>query len=133
MACVLVVDDVPVVRLVICKILRHGGHSVIEAADGVEALQQLRNHRPDAVLTDLWMPGLDGLGLISTLRRDYHDLPVVAITGGAPNAPLEASIATAFEHGVSSVVIKPVDKDELIAAIDAALAARDSETCKEQQ
>lgn len=122
MGIILVVDDVPVVRLVIAKILRHAGHSVVEAADGGEALASLRAHRPDAVVTDIWMPGVDGLHLVGAIDTEFHGLPVVAMTGGAPRSCLEDSMQAALDQGVSVVLMKPIDKDELTAAVAEALA-----------
>ena len=123
MARVLVVDDVPVVRLVIAKILRRAGHVVQEAASGDEALASLQAVRPDAVVTDLWMPGSDGLSLIRALKEDFPGIAVVAMTGGSPRDSQELSLRKAHEAGVALILVKPIDKDELVNAVDQALAA----------
>ena len=122
MARILVVDDVPVVRLVIAKFLRHAGHSVIEAAEGGEALAHLRSDRPDVVLTDVWMPGTDGLGLATTINAEFPGLVVVAMTGGRPHSTMDESIREAVQSGALTVLGKPIDKGELLAAVAQALA-----------
>jgi two-component system, chemotaxis family, chemotaxis protein CheY len=125
MAHILVVDDVPVVRLVIGKILRRAGHEVLEAANGDDALALIRVRPPDAVVTDLWMPGSDGLGLIRVLKEGFPGIAVVAMSGGSPRDNQEKSLMQARESGVAAVLIKPVDKNDLVAAVGQALASID--------
>jgi two-component system chemotaxis response regulator CheY len=123
MARVLVVDDVPVVRLVIAKILRRAGHIVQEAGNGNEALASFKAAKPDAIVTDLWMPGSDGLSLIHALKQDFPGIAVVAMTGGSPRDSQELSLRKAQEAGVALILVKPIDKDELVAAVGQALAS----------
>ena len=123
MARVLVVDDVPVVRLVIAKILRRAGHDVREAGNGDEALASFKAGKPDAIVTDLWMPGSDGLSLIHALKQDFPGIAVVAMTGGSPRDSQELSLRKAQEAGVALILLKPIDKDELVAAVGQALAS----------
>ena len=75
MAQILVVDDVAVVRMVIGKILKRAGHTVEEAASGDQALERVTIRAPDAVVTDLWMPGSDGLSLIPPCSLAFRRLP----------------------------------------------------------
>ena len=123
MASVLVVDDVPVVRLVIGKILRRAGHSVQEAGNGRDAMALVNACAPDAVVTDLWMPGSDGLGLIHALKEAFPGVAVVAMTGGSPRDSQEMSLSRARDAGAAVVLMKPVDKDELVTAVGQALAS----------
>jgi two-component system chemotaxis response regulator CheY len=123
MARVLVVDDVPVVRLVIARILRRAGHAVQEAGNGDEALALVQAGKPDAVVTDLWMPGSDGLSLIHALKEGFPDIAVIAMTGGSPRDSQELSLRKAQEAGVALILEKPIDKDELVTAVSEALAS----------
>jgi two-component system chemotaxis response regulator CheY len=123
MARVLVVDDVPVVRLVIAKILRRAGHAVREAGNGDDALASVQAGKPDAVVTDLWMPGSDGLSLIHALKEGFPDIAVIAMTGGSPRDSQELSLRKAQEAGVALILVKPIDKDELVTAVGQALAS----------
>jgi len=70
MATVLVVDDNAINRALLKTVLSFAGHSVIEAAEGLEALALARRERPDAVITDVLMPGLDGYELARRLRGE---------------------------------------------------------------
>lgn len=80
---VLVVDDDERVRRVVGQLLRHSGFDVIEAHDGVDALEVMRTFRPDVILTDLDMPRCDGERLCEHVRGDEStaSIPVVLLTG----------------------------------------------------
>jgi CheY-like chemotaxis protein len=82
LAHILVVEDNPVVRMLAEAHLESGGHTVMTAADGVEALQLVSVMRPDLILSDIDMPNLDGLGLLTALRAnpDLAGLPVIFLT-----------------------------------------------------
>jgi two-component system, chemotaxis family, chemotaxis protein CheY len=123
MAHILVVDDVDVVRLVIGKILKRAGHTVEEANSGNQALARAAARAPDAVVTDLWMPGSDGLTLIRALHDGFPAIALVAMTGGSPQYSQEVSLTRARDVGVVQVLMKPVDKDELVNAVAEALTA----------
>jgi two-component system chemotaxis response regulator CheY len=120
---ILVVDDVDVVRIVISKILKRAGHTVEEADGGDAALARIAARAPDAVVTDLWMPNFDGWHLIEVLQTRFPAVRVIAMTGGSPRHGQEATMERARSAGVTQVLMKPVDKNELIAAIELALSA----------
>ena len=80
---VLIVDDDPDARFVLTAALNHDGYRVIEAADGVAALEQASHHRPDIIVMDIRMPGMDGLSAGERLREDQDtcEIPLVALSG----------------------------------------------------
>ena len=124
MAKVLVVDDEDGVRFTLCEVLREAGHEVVEAASGAEALSHVE--ACDAVLTDLSMPGMDGLALLAALKRERPDLPVVMLTARGS----ERAAVAAMKAGAHDYLTKPFDIDELTAAVERAaelstLRARD--------
>jgi CheY-like chemotaxis protein len=82
---VVVVEDAPVARELLCTLLRSFGLDVIETSHGGEGLRAIREHAPDLVLTDLEMPFLGGIELIRTLREDprFAALPVIVLTSDA--------------------------------------------------
>jgi two-component system chemotaxis response regulator CheY len=124
---ILVVDDVDVVRFVISKILKRAGHTVEEADDGDAALARITARAPDAVVTDLWMPKVDGWHLIEVLQTRFPAVAVIAMTGGSPRHGQEVTIERARNAGVTEILVKPVDKNELIAAIEVALKPHSGE------
>ena len=79
---ILVADDSDLVREKMATLLQHAGFRVVQASDGLAALRALERERPDAVLSDLEMPHLDGLGLLAAIRRqaDLQHLPLIIIS-----------------------------------------------------
>lgn len=118
---ILVVDDVPVVRMVIAKALTRAGHCVSEAGDGAEALRALQRAGADVLVTDVWMPGQNGIDLIGAARAHFPGLAVVAMSGGNPQSGITDSLLEAEQAGATVSVMKPIDKNELLAAVDEAV------------
>lgn len=105
---VLVVDDEPVMRDLLSIYIREMNFSVIEANDGLEALEVIDRYKPQIIITDLIMPRMNGIGLIKKLKENPSTalLPIVVIT-----ALTEREIALeAFELGVDEFIRKPVDR-----------------------
>ncbi|MEV0902680.1 response regulator [Actinoplanes sp. NPDC049802] len=120
MATVLVVDDRATNREVARLTLDDGGHHVIEATAGHEALDLARRLHPDVVLADVVMPGMDGYEFVHQLRADAGtaDIPVLLYT--ATYRPDEA-LPLASAYGVTQVIAKSADPDDLLAAVERAL------------
>ena len=123
MATVLVVDDVAANRELVGMLLAYRGHEVIEACDGADALALAEARHPDVVVSDVLMPGIDGLELVHRLRaapdsRAAH-APVIFYTANYLE-PETRPIAEAC--GVSQVVLRSADPRELLDAVDEALA-----------
>ena len=77
---IMIVDDSASVRLLASYSLREAGFSVIEAKNGLEALDTLRDERIDLLITDMNMPDLDGLGLIKKVRENDREIPILILT-----------------------------------------------------
>jgi two-component system, OmpR family, response regulator len=115
---VLVVDDAAEVRMLLQVLLELEGFSVTSAADGPAALAAAAAERPDVVLLDVQLPGLDGPAVLRALRDRpaTADLPVVFLTG----APPEAS-GDLLALGATGVLHKPFDADTVAAQLAALL------------
>lgn len=122
MAHILLVEDSPEVSLSVREILAAAGHSVEDAASGKEALTKLADAKFDAIVSDIWMPEMDGIALLKEIRGAGNDIPVVVISGGAPNAPLTYTAPLAATFGANIVVYKPFERAELLKAIETVLA-----------
>ena len=109
---VLVVDDDPDIRQVLELMLRDEGYRVALAADGDEALERVAEERPDLVLLDLWMPGMDGWTLQQRLADQEPDLPVVVMTAG------RGPLADAYRHRVAGFLAKPFDMESLFRVVN---------------
>ena len=115
---VLIVDDEPVNRLVLARMVEHFGSCCQEAASGADALELLRKHRFDLVLMDIHMPQMSGIQTLARLRATpgpNRDAPVVAVTGDTTRERSEY-IALGFDDYAN----KPIS----LAAVQAMLAAR---------
>lgn len=114
---ILVVDDEPSIRTVLKAHLARDGHDVAAAADGAEAVGALTQAPFDLVISDLRMPGMSGLELLSWCTREQPGLPVILITAhGTVDAAVEA-----LKLGAQDFITKPFDLDELKQAVDKAL------------
>lgn len=120
---ILLVDDVAAVRLSIRAALEAVGYQVLEAADGKEALDLLSNESVDLIVTDLWMPNLDGVELLKRLRAANVAIKVIAISGGGVRKPIDVSAALAQTWGADAVLYKPFDNDDLVNEVGRLLAA----------
>jgi two-component system, OmpR family, response regulator ResD len=109
---VLVVDDEPIVREVVVRYLEHEGYTTLEAGDGEHARILLEAHRPDLVVLDVMLPGIDGLELCRWIRAK-SDLPVILLTARGE----EADRIIGLELGADDYVTKPFSPRELAARV----------------
>jgi DNA-binding response OmpR family regulator len=116
MRTVLVVDDEPRIVQLARDYLEHGGFTVLTAADGRTALETVRRRRPDLVVLDLGLPGLDGLEVTRELRRDSA-IPIVMLT--ARDDELDKLLG--LELGADDYLTKPFSPRELVARVKAVL------------
>jgi DNA-binding response OmpR family regulator len=114
---VLVVDDDDTVREVVVGYLERAGFETVEAADGLTAVRVGRLRRPDLVVLDLMLPGLDGLEVCRRLRVDRADLPVVMLTALGE----EDDRVFGLELGADDYVTKPFSPRELVLRIQSVL------------
>jgi DNA-binding response OmpR family regulator len=118
---VLVIDDDPVIVKLLRVNFELEGFNVISAGDGQEGLDAARRQRPDVVISDIMMPKMNGLELVSTLKSDpaTADLPVILLSAKAQLADVQRG----FELGADDYVTKPFDPIELIDKVTALAAA----------
>jgi len=123
MAAVLLVEDVPIVRMLLREFLESAGHDVKECEGGEEAARLAGDSRFDAVVTDLCMKEGDGLAFIRNQRSNGATMPIIAMTAGSPGRPQGKSGDLAIRAGATAVLMKPVTKSEILRAIADAVAA----------
>jgi two-component system response regulator AtoC len=115
---VLVVDDEPNVRRVLATLLEQAGFAATRAASGEQALDLVRSLDPDLVITDLKMPGIDGLELLRRLQQSFPEIPVVMLTAHGT----VANAVEAMKCGALDFLTKPFDKQQVIDLVGKALA-----------
>ncbi len=109
---ILIVDDEADIRDLVAGILEDEGHNARLARDSDEALKAIEERRPHLVVLDIWLQGsrLDGLEVLSYIKRTYPDLPVVIISG---HGNIETAV-TAIKRGAYDYIEKPFKADRLI-------------------
>ena len=117
---VLVVDDDRLFLEMVGDILRDTGHSVEQASSGQEACQKIDSHDYDAVVCDLIMPEIDGLGVLAHVREKSPDTEVIILTG---KADLDSAISC-LRLGAIDIVRKEQEMPELVLAVDRAIERR---------
>jgi DNA-binding NtrC family response regulator len=117
---ILLVEDKDSLRTMLRHALEAHGHTVLEARDQNEAIEQLRTTRPVVVLTDLKLPVGDGFGVLRAAKELEADLPVVVMTayGSIQDA------VTAMKEGAMDFLAKPIDPDHLLLMVERAIAQR---------
>jgi len=110
---ILLVDDEPGLRVTLAANLELEGFDVIEADCGAQALAQLESHAVDVVLTDIRMPGMNGVELFQIIKRTYPDLPVVLSTAFT----VEALVRNVMRDGAFTVLPKPSDVGHVVATV----------------
>ena len=114
---VLIVDDVPENLALLHDALDEAGYVVLVATSGESALQSARKNRPDVILLDALMPGMDGFQLAQALKADFdtQNIPIIFMTGLTETE----SVVAAFASGGSDYVTKPIRPQEVLARIAA--------------
>ena len=111
LGCVLVVEDEFLIRMVLADELRDVGYHVIEASTADEALEVLLGNTPDAIISDVKMPGsIDGLGLLTAVRIKFPSLPVIIMSA-------DAHPDVAFAAGAKQFVAKPFKMEVIVEAV----------------
>jgi two-component system KDP operon response regulator KdpE len=113
---VLIIDDDQTLRELIRIQLEHEDYTVIKAENGQEGIDAVREQRPDMVILDLAMPGMDGLEVCTEIRK-FSVLPVLMLTARSKNQ----DVVTGLDRGADDYLIKPFNMDELLARIRALL------------
>lgn len=120
---ILVVDDEPMVREVVCAYLDREGFKVAEAATGPDAVYMLNSEEPNLLILDVMLPGADGFSILNELRRHSH-MPVILLTARTD----ELDRILGLELGADDYVVKPFSPRELVARVKTVLKRLNSES-----
>lgn len=117
---VLIVDDSPLMRMVVKNILAPAGYEVVgEVGDGRQAVDAYKNLKPDLVTMDVVMPNLDGLGALKEIRALDAGAKILMVSSAGQNTMVQEAI----RHGAAGYVVKPFQADKMMAAVQQAVGA----------
>jgi len=119
MASVLVIDDEVGIRQLVKTFLEREGHRVIEAENGKVGVRLFREHNPDCVITDLFMPEQEGIETIKEIMRIAPGTRVVAMSGGGRHGI--DMLGVAQELGASEILRKPFHRSDLLKVLELSL------------
>ena len=127
MGSILIIDDEEDIRDALQMVLGSVGHDVKVASNGNEAVELQRREPADLIITDIIMPGKDGVDTIKEIRQEFPGIRIIAISGGGSVKSTEyvpdaisttAYLAAAKEAGADMVFPKPFERKDLIQAVD---------------
>ena len=132
MARIIVIDDEQYIRTALKEVLENEGFKVSAARDGRRGLELLEDEGADLVITDVIMPGIDGIATLEKIKAMHPDVPVIVISGVGNVAPRDyepgaistsAFLASATNAGAARTLTKPFNRKELLSAVTDALNA----------
>jgi YesN/AraC family two-component response regulator len=118
MARILVVDDEETVREMVTKMIQPAGHEVIEATNGSEARDACNDGPVDLIITDIVMPKKNGIDLIMDVKKNFPDIPVIAISGGGGITGRYDYLEIAKLVGAKNILKKPFSMADIRSAVD---------------
>ena len=122
MARILVIDDDEQVRSVLKKMLVRAGYEVLSAANGKQGIRIFNENPADLIITDILMPVMPGSRLISILREEHPNVKIIAISGGGSMNQPGGYLNLASDLGAQQILAKPINFEDLITAVEEALA-----------
>jgi DNA-binding response OmpR family regulator len=122
---VLVVDDEETILEFLEYYLKRQGFKVDAAVDGQQALEKIKNNKPDLVILDAMLPKRSGYEIVKILQREYKDLPIIVITGHFRD--METQMIFKLEPNVKEVLLKPIQPDFLVSKVHYLLKTKPKE------
>ena len=112
---ILAVDDEPDVLVIIKTGLEIEGYDVVTAANGVDALSQAREEKPDLIILDVMMPKMDGFEVLDKLKQEEatSEIPVIMLTGISEREKIQKALIS----GIVSYIVKPFNFDDVLAKV----------------
>ena len=116
----MIVDDDPGILESLRRVLESAGFEIVAASDGQMALRHFAGNPTDVVISDIYMPGMDGIQFLMRVKEAFPDVRVVAMSGGGHQSK-ENVLGAASMLGAVTVLEKPFEVQEVLEAVEAAL------------
>ncbi len=117
MATILIIDDDDLMRASLRAMLESAGHRIVEAPNGRVGVRLAKETHLDLVMSDIIMPGKDGVTTIGEIHQQFPDLKIIAMSSAEPGDPL-ADLEIAWVYGASKSLQKPIKREVLLAAVE---------------
>ena len=114
---IVLIDDHDKHRVRLSKTLEQEGHDIVSENSGRLGLRRLRQRRPDALITEILMPAMDGLEIIKAARQMYPDLWIIAMSGGGRLVSADLALTLARAFGADRILYRPFPKKDMLDAI----------------
>lgn len=114
---ILIIDDDKAILILVRSILEPKGYEVMIAEEGEEGLMVFAEYPADLVITDILMPGMDGISFIRELRKLHPEVKIIALSGGGMTLSARTSLSVAEKMGVYGKMAKPFTPQQLLAAV----------------
>jgi two-component system chemotaxis response regulator CheY len=111
---ILIADDSAFARLNCKKVLTKGGHDVVEAANGLEAVALFQSERPDVVFLDITMPGMDGLAALEEILKIDAQAPIAMASAMGQ----QSVVMQALKAGAKDILVKPFERERVLKTLD---------------
>lgn len=122
MARILVIDDNSDIHYMLGEFLTDDGHTADFAEDGKVGLARASENHYDLIITDILMPKMDGIEVITEIRKSVPDINIIAMTGGSAKIDKNLLVGITRAMGVNAIIKKPLDMIELLSTINRLLA-----------
>ena len=122
-----IVDDEAAIRETLENVLSDEGYPVMSCHDSISFFEKLEQQKPDLILLDIWLPGLDGMAILSKLRETFPELPVIMMSG---HAGIDAAV-NAIKLGAVDFMEKPLRLEILLDKIAVVLSNKPPERVKD--
>ncbi len=129
---VMIIDDEPIIRKGLCTVIDWNALNcriICEAGDGVEALEKLSEHQPDIVITDIRIPGADGLELARHIFQQYRSTKVIILTG----YPDFEYARSAIRYNVVDFILKPTSTEKIVEAVEKAIGILAADSLRDER
>ena len=121
----MVIDDDPGIRHSLARVLEGEGHDVLLEEDGASALRHFAGDPVDLVISDVYMPDMDGMEFLMRVKEAFPDAPIIMMSGGGP-LPAETVLGASKVLGASVVLSKPFSVDQIRDAVREALGSAEA-------
>ena len=115
---ILIIEDDEITLQILTHILENANYEVVSLSNGINILEALENSKADLLITDIFMPVVDGLEVISIIKDKFPNFPIIAISADSKYSKQDSYLPAAQAIGADRILTKPIDKDYLLKIVE---------------